>query len=303
MSHYVNKYDNEWDDFVDYALMVHRATPHSVTKFSPYYLLYGPDMRLPNMDDLSARMEVPGKEPDSQDKVSSHIQTLAGKLNKAYEVVTRLNKSSRAKQKAYYDRNTKLVTFSVGDYVYLKEMAVGPGESKKFRTRLRGPYLITKRLSDLNYQIQITPGKFAIVNINRLKRCHDAPKRKKTKKTTVPTIKENTTEEEWDTSDEKHFYLLGNRKITPASKSLDNSKSLEAVVTDNPTQNDAVERDNDNRQEVGDNLPDETQVITEPQNEQTDSVTTEVDSSDQRQPYPYYLRPLPGRRNSIFTDH
>ena len=66
---------------------------------------------------------------------------------------------------------------------------------------------------------------------------------------------------------------------------------------------DAVERDNDNRQEVGDNLPDETQVITEPQNEQTDSVTTEVDSSDQRQPYPYYLRPLPGRRNSIFTDH
>jgi len=61
MSHYVNKYGNDWEEYVDYALMVHRATPHSVTKFSPYYLLHGRDMRLPNMDDLSARMEVPGK--------------------------------------------------------------------------------------------------------------------------------------------------------------------------------------------------------------------------------------------------
>ena len=91
MSYYVNKYGNDWDDFVDYALMVHRATPHSVTKFSPYYLLYGRDMRLPNMDDLSARVEVPEKESDPQDKIGSHIQTLAGKLNEAYEVVIRLN--------------------------------------------------------------------------------------------------------------------------------------------------------------------------------------------------------------------
>jgi len=124
---------------------------------------------------------VPGKEPDPQDKLGSHIQTLAGKLNEAYEVVIKLNKSSRAKQKAYYDRNTKLVTFSVGDYVYLKGMVIGAGKSKNFRTRWRGPYLVTKRLSDLNYQTQITPGKLAIVNVNRLKRCHDAPKRKKSK--------------------------------------------------------------------------------------------------------------------------
>jgi len=56
--------------------------------------------------------------------------------------------------------------------VYLKEMAVGVGKSKKFRTRWRGPYLITKRLSDLNYQFQIKPCKLAIMNINRLKRCY-----------------------------------------------------------------------------------------------------------------------------------
>jgi hypothetical protein len=59
MSHYVNKYGNDWDDFVDYALMVHQATPHSITNYSPYYLLHWRDMRMPNMEDLTARMVVP----------------------------------------------------------------------------------------------------------------------------------------------------------------------------------------------------------------------------------------------------
>jgi hypothetical protein len=171
--------------------------------------------------------------------------------------------------------------------VYLKEMAVGAGKSKMFCTRWRGPYLITKRLSDLNYQIEIKPGKLAIVNINRLKRCYDVPKRKKVKNATAPTIEENMSNEEWNSSDEEPLHLLGKSKLIPTSQSPDNSKCLEEVVTNDPTQSDAVERDNDDRQkEAGDNPPDEIQDITEPQNEQTDSVNTVGDSSDQRQPYP-----------------
>jgi len=104
MSHYGNKYGNDWDDYVDCTLLVHRATPHSITKFSPYYLLHGRNMRLPHMDDLSARMETAEKEAGITDRVDSHIQTLAGKLSEAYEVVDRLNKISRAKHKAYYDK-------------------------------------------------------------------------------------------------------------------------------------------------------------------------------------------------------
>jgi hypothetical protein len=37
-------------DLGDYALMVHRAT----TTFSPFYLLYGREIRLPTTDNLSA---------------------------------------------------------------------------------------------------------------------------------------------------------------------------------------------------------------------------------------------------------
>jgi hypothetical protein len=76
-------------------------------------------------------METTEKAPGVSDRVDSHIQALASKLSEAYAVVDRLNKIGRAKQKAQYDKNTKLDTFSEGDYVYLKEMTVGVGKSKK----------------------------------------------------------------------------------------------------------------------------------------------------------------------------
>jgi hypothetical protein len=55
-------------------------------------------MGMPNMEDLTARMEVPEKEPEDQDRVSSHIEILAERLGKAFDVVRRQNKIGRARQ-------------------------------------------------------------------------------------------------------------------------------------------------------------------------------------------------------------
>jgi hypothetical protein len=233
MSHYVNKYGNDWDDFVDYALMVHRATPHSITKYSPYYLLHGRDMRMPNMEDLLARMEV----PEGQDKVGSHIKILMERLDEAFDVVQRQNKIGREKQKFHYDKNTKLVTFSEGDYIYLKEMTVGVGKSKKFRIR-RGPYFITRRFSDLNYQVQIKPGKYMTVNVNRMKKCHRLPdKVKDVKRKASVNPEKKFSVDDWSESDEP-LYLLGRpRRIPPLSGEIQNSGNGNTIpVNDEPIQ-------------------------------------------------------------------
>lgn len=47
LSHFVNKDHNDWDEWIEFALMTYRATPHSVTKYSPYYLIHGREARLP----------------------------------------------------------------------------------------------------------------------------------------------------------------------------------------------------------------------------------------------------------------
>jgi transposase InsO family protein len=120
-SHYVNKYGNDWDEFVDYALMAHRAVPHSITKYSPYYLLYGREMRLPSVDDLTvlnsrAHMK---DSPITESQILEHLNTLSDRLQEAYKVVIENNRLSRTKQKEYYDQGTKLRQFQVRDMVYI----------------------------------------------------------------------------------------------------------------------------------------------------------------------------------------
>jgi transposase InsO family protein len=117
MSHYVNKYGNDWDEFVNYALMAHRAVPHSTTRYSPFYLLFGMEMRLPAEDDLTP--ENFGTEDDAsrRDSIQRHMETLADRLKEAYQMVRENNRVVRERQKKYYNVGTKLVTFQPGDMV------------------------------------------------------------------------------------------------------------------------------------------------------------------------------------------
>ena len=129
----------------------------------------------------------------------------------------------------------------MGDYAYLKEMAIGAGKSKKFRSRWRGPYLITRRLSDLNYQIQMKPGKCVVVNVNRLKRCHNPPRRKRDKKENVTNPKREQSADEWDSSDGEPLNLLGQRRLIPSSQVRtpddEDTGTPEETATTEPLQN------------------------------------------------------------------
>jgi hypothetical protein len=156
MSHYVNKYGSDWYEFVSYALMAHRVTPHSVTRYSPFYLLHGQQMRLPMEDVLTTVRFVRREVKDHQNPVQDHLDTLAERLEGAYRVVKGNNRMGRERQKEQYDRGTKLVTFQPGEIVYLREMTKGKRGCPKIRLRWKGPYEVLRRLSDFNYLVKIT---------------------------------------------------------------------------------------------------------------------------------------------------
>ena len=121
MSHYVNKYGDDWDECVNYALMAHRAVPHSITWYNPLYLLYGREMRIPTENDLTPDKFMTKDDARRRDSVQHHLETLADRLKEAYQVVREDNGIGRERQE-YYDKGTKRVTFQPGDMVYLKEM-------------------------------------------------------------------------------------------------------------------------------------------------------------------------------------
>ena len=217
-------------------------------------------------------------------------------------MVQRRNKIGRVKQKIQYDKNTKLVMFSEGDYIYLKEMTVGVRKSKKFHNKWRGPYLITRRFSDLNYQIQLKPGKFTTVNVNRMKKCHRLPgKVKDIKKKASVTPERDFSDDDWNDSDNEPLHLLGRPKQIPflpgEIQNSRNNSTGETPVNDGLTQI-HVEIPMAPSQEGRNEEDSSVEIIETTDTSQTqEPMEGENINNNQGQPYPYSLRPLLGRWN------
>jgi hypothetical protein len=72
ISHFVNRDAKNWDKYVPYAVMAYRATPHCSVKYSPYYLVYGRELRLSIEDDWKPqRRKYVEEKVDFDDYVSS----------------------------------------------------------------------------------------------------------------------------------------------------------------------------------------------------------------------------------------
>jgi hypothetical protein len=106
---------------VPYFLIAYRATPNSVTGYSPFYLFHGREMEIPNNDNFKARVETGNTDVDL------HIRKLKANLKKPYELVAKLNGKSHQRYKNLYDHRAKARNFEVDVLVYLynPKMKVG----------------------------------------------------------------------------------------------------------------------------------------------------------------------------------
>jgi transposase InsO family protein len=169
IAHYIDSNSTNWDVVVPFFLMAYRATPHSTTGYSPFYLLHGREMVLPNEGDLKARVS-PGIQDVNQ---VQRLENLKSSLRKAYKEVRINNRKMHQKNKAYYDKKAKKRTFEVNDKVFLFCPARKPGRCHKFRPFWQGPFMVVQKLSDLNYKIVDKKGKEFVVHVNRLKKSYD----------------------------------------------------------------------------------------------------------------------------------
>jgi len=108
--------------------MAYIATPHSTTLYSPFNLLHGREMVLPNEGDIKVKLS---PEVQDVDRVQG-LENLKSCLLKAYKEVRLRNRKSRQKNKAYYDKKAKERKFEVHDKVYLFCPAREPGRCHKF---------------------------------------------------------------------------------------------------------------------------------------------------------------------------
>jgi transposase InsO family protein len=122
---------SKWDRFVPSATFIVNARKHSVTGYSPFFLVYGIHPRLPN--DVFP-VEVFGQLPEDISLRTSHELIRLGQHR--YEALKR-SQAQAAEYVAAQDPASPVITFEIGQYVKLKNFT-----KKKFEYIWKGPFIV-----------------------------------------------------------------------------------------------------------------------------------------------------------------
>ena len=142
--------ERDWDAYIPYVLCSYRATPHATTGFSPHFLVFGREMRLPN-DVLNGV----GAEAYETNDRTDYAEEMAYRLHHAYKTVaakyaTLTDKREQLNAELYNPKQ-----FKVGDKVWLFMPQPPTGTSSKLYKPWRGPYQIIGAKGALNYKLDI----------------------------------------------------------------------------------------------------------------------------------------------------
>jgi hypothetical protein len=109
--------------------MAYRATPHCSVKYSPYYPVYGRELRLPIEDDWKPRRR---KYFEEKVDYADYVSSLAMRLYGANKEAGQQYKLSHKLAKKYYDRKTREIVLKKGDFVYAYNPIAKRGRAEKF---------------------------------------------------------------------------------------------------------------------------------------------------------------------------
>ena len=99
-----------------------------------------------------------------------HAVHIRERLFKAHEVARKHLASNAKRRKDHYDVKANLASYEVNDKVWYLDEIRREGISPKLQPQYIGPCLVTKKLNDINYEIQVdNVGNLKIVNHDKLK--------------------------------------------------------------------------------------------------------------------------------------
>ena len=167
LSNYVDDRQRDWDRHLPHVMMAYRSCVHESTKYTPFYMIFGRDVKLP-VDVIF------GRTPDQPQERVEYARHLRDSLEAAHHLARTHLQAAQRRQKDFYDRRVAGSPFSVGDRVLLSSTAVKRGLSPKLHPKWRGPYIVLAKINDVNYRVQLATGqgRHQVVHFNRLRPCN-----------------------------------------------------------------------------------------------------------------------------------
>ena len=158
----------EWDQYLSKLCMAYNSSVQSTTGYSPYFLMFGRDARLP-MDIIYDTTPPDGIE---QQPYAAYVKSQHVLLTDAFRQVRENTGQKYSFQKELYNKKVHGQPLVDGEMVWLFNPAIRKGQSRKLHKPWSGPYRIRRKMSEVTYQIQHTGNhKLKVVHFNRLKRC------------------------------------------------------------------------------------------------------------------------------------
>ena len=157
----------DWNDRLRKVCLAYNSTIQSTTGYTPYFLMFGREARLP-VDIVFGTSErlvtmTPGEYAD-------HVKS---SLIKAHENVQKALAEGHRHQKQIYDQKVHGDPYQINDLVWLHYPAISKGVSKKLHHPWTDPFKVLERINDCNYRIRHVNRRKPpfVVHFNRLKLC------------------------------------------------------------------------------------------------------------------------------------
>lgn len=147
----------DWDLLLPQIMRVLRAVPHTVTKETPNFLMFGREVRLPEalLNDIAEKDNLP---------VEDYAQAIHWRMQSAHQMLREEQLQARTED------SEEPPLFKVGDLVYLKahQLRRGRSKAKKLQPKFVGPYLVVQTLPYHTYRVS-RDGKQTIEHEARMK--------------------------------------------------------------------------------------------------------------------------------------
>ena len=155
---------SRWDDMVPLVLSAYRAGVHNSTGVSPYYMVYGEEMRM-NADIKYGVGDENGLDFPCR---ISFMESIRQKLRKAWAYAREQLNVTAVRQKEYYDRRARPRVFECGDVVF---RFCPPRAQRKVGPKWDGPYIVVRHVGGNTYELKTAKGT-VMYNGDLLKHCY-----------------------------------------------------------------------------------------------------------------------------------
>ncbi|UYV70147.1 hypothetical protein LAZ67_7001968, partial [Cordylochernes scorpioides] len=142
---YVSVEQKDWDVILPYVTFAYNTAKQDTTGFTPFKLIHGREVET-TVDTL-----FPNPHEDLQEDYS---QKIASRVEETRQLARLETLKAQEKDKARYDSKHEAMDYNVGDLVWIFIPIRKVGLSEKLMKRYFGPYRVTRKLSDVTFEVE-----------------------------------------------------------------------------------------------------------------------------------------------------